>query len=50
VFYLEKAKPVEALADDLASLGLDVLVGEEGFSRVPNPFVLGVMTAGDHNN
>ena len=43
VFYLEKAKPVEALADDLASLGLDVLVGEEGFSRVPNPFVLGVM-------
>jgi FdhE protein len=43
LFYLEKAKPVEPLADDLASLGLDVLVGEEGFSRVPNPFVLGVM-------
>ena len=34
---------LEPLADDLASLGLDVLVGEEGFSRVPNPFVLGVM-------
>jgi len=50
VFYLEKAKPVEPLADDLASLGLDVLVGEEGFSRVPNPFVLGVMSGGDGNN
>jgi FdhE protein len=43
VFYLEKARAIEALADDLASLGLDVLVGEEGFSRVSNPFVLGVM-------
>ena len=50
VFYLEKAKPVEALADDLASLGLDVLVGEEGFSRVPNPFVLGVMSGGSGDN
>ena len=28
-------------------LGLDVLVGEEGFSRVPNPFVLGVMAGGE---
>lgn len=45
VFYLESARPVEALADDLASMGLDVLVGEEGFFRVPNPFVLGVMEA-----
>lgn len=43
VFYLEKARTLEPLADDLASLGLDVLVGEEGFSRVPNPFVLGMM-------
>ena len=43
VFYLESARDLEPLADDLASLGLDVLVGEEGFSRVPNPFVLGVM-------
>lgn len=43
VFYLEAAKPVEPLADDLASLGLDVLVGEEGFARAPNPFVLGAM-------
>ncbi len=49
VFFLEKAKPVEALADDLASLGLDVLVGEEGFSRVPNPFVLGVMSGPSDN-
>jgi FdhE protein len=43
VFYLENARVLEPLADDLASLGLDVLVGEEGFSRVPNPFVLGIM-------
>ncbi len=43
VFYLENARVLEPLADDLGSLGLDVLVGEEGFSRVPNPFVLGVM-------
>ena len=43
VFYLESARTLEPLADDLASLGLDILVGEEGFSRVPNPFVLGVM-------
>ena len=40
VFYIEKARSVEALADDLASLGLDLLVGEEGFGRAPNPFVL----------
>jgi len=43
VFYLEKARVLEPLADDLASLGLDVLVGEAGFARVPNPFVLGMM-------
>ena len=43
VFYIEKVKPVEPMADDLASLGLDVLVGEEGFSRAPNPFVLSLM-------
>ncbi len=41
VFYIERARPVEPFADDLASLGLDLLVGEEGFSRVANPFVLG---------
>lgn len=43
VFYLESARVLEPLADDLGSLGLDVLVGEEGFSRVANPFVLGIM-------
>ncbi|SJZ92900.1 FdhE protein [Enhydrobacter aerosaccus] len=43
VFYLDHAKPVEPFADDLASLGLDMLVGEEGFSRAPNPFVIGMM-------
>lgn len=43
VFYLERMRTLEPLADDLASLGLDVLVGEAGFSRVPNPFVLGMM-------
>lgn len=43
VFYLEKARLLEPMADDLASLGLDVLVGEAGFARVPNPFVLGMM-------
>lgn len=41
VFYIEKVRPVEPFADDLASLGLDLMVGEEGFSRVANPFVLG---------
>jgi len=47
VFYLESVKVLEPLADDLGSLGLDVLVGEEGFARVPNPFVLGVMDTTD---
>jgi FdhE protein len=42
VFFLEAARPLEPLADDLASLGLDLLVGEEGFARVANPFLLGV--------
>jgi FdhE protein len=50
VFYLESARTLEPLADDLASLGLDVLVGEDGFSRVANPFVLGVMAEPDGNN
>ncbi len=47
VFYIEKVQALEALADDLASLGLDVLVGEEGFARAPNPFVLGTMDEHD---
>ena len=50
VFYIESARTLEPLADDLASLGLDVLVGEEGFARVANPFVLGVMGESDGNN
>ncbi len=40
VFFVEKARPVEPFADDLASLTLDLLVGEEGFSRIANPFML----------
>lgn len=43
LFYLEGARAIEPFADDLGSLGLDVLVGEEGFSRIPNPFVLGIV-------
>ncbi len=50
VFYVESVRALEPLADDLASLGLDVLVGEEGFSRVANPFVLGVIAEADGNN
>lgn len=50
VFYVESVRTLEPLADDLGSLGLDVLVGEEGFSRVANPFVLGVMAEPDGNN
>jgi FdhE protein len=50
VFYVEAARTLEPLADDLASLGLDVLVGEEGFARIANPFVLGVMAEPDGNN
>lgn len=50
VFYVESVRTLEPLADDLASLGLDVVVGEEGFSRVANPFVLGVMAEPDGNN
>ena len=47
VFYVEQAKAVEPFADDLASLGLDLMVGEEGYARVANPFVLGGDGAGD---
>jgi FdhE protein len=47
VFYVEKAKALEPFADDLASLGLDLMVGEQGFSRIANPFVLGSDGADD---
>jgi FdhE protein len=40
VFFVETVRQLEPFADDLASLGLDLLVGEEGFSRVANPFML----------
>jgi FdhE protein len=41
VIYTEKAPSADAFADDLASLGLDVLVGDAGWHRVtPNPFLL----------
>lgn len=40
IFYQEKDHMVEAVADDLASLELDVLMGEEGFFRVnDNPLL-----------
>jgi len=37
VFYVEKARAVEPFADDLASLGLDLMVGEEAFRESPIP-------------
>jgi FdhE protein len=40
VFFIEAMRPLEPFADDLGSLALDLLVGEEGFSRVANPFML----------
>lgn len=40
IFYQEKNPHVEALADDLASLELDLLMGQEGFYRINgNPFL-----------
>ena len=33
IFYQEKQLGVDPVADDLASLALDVLMGEEGYSR-----------------
>lgn len=41
LFLLEKAIDLDVVADDLASLALDVLAGEEGYSRFGgNPFML----------
>ena len=41
MFYEAKDTAVEPFADDLASLGLDLMVSEAGWSRLaPNPFVL----------
>lgn len=40
IFYQEKALSVDAVADDLASLTLDVLMGEAGYSRASgNPLL-----------
>lgn len=40
IFYQNKDQMVEAVADDLGSLELDMLMGEEGFFRVNgNPFL-----------
>ncbi len=40
IFYQEKDLNVEAVADDLASLTLDLLMGEEGFARASgNPLL-----------
>ena len=40
-FYQAKDTKVDPYADDLASLGLDIMVGEAGWSRhAPNPFLL----------
>lgn len=41
IIYTEKAPDAEVFADDLASLGLDLLVDEAGWRRAtPNPFLL----------
>jgi FdhE protein len=40
-FYLAKDGEIDAYADDLASLGLDIMVSEAGWARhAPNPFLL----------
>lgn len=41
LYRLEKQQYADPIADDLASLGLDILVGEAGYSRAgSNPFLL----------
>lgn len=40
IFYQQKVPEVDAVADDLASLPLDILMGEAGYSRASdNPFL-----------
>ena len=42
MLYQAKDMAVEPMADDLASLGLDMLVGEAGYQRhAANPLVIG---------
>jgi len=41
IIYTEKAPSADAFADDLASVALDVMVGEAGWVRAtPNPFLI----------
>jgi len=46
IVYMEKDATVEPLADDLASIALDILVDEAGWRRAePNPFLLAAESA-----
>lgn len=46
-FFQEKDSAVEPMADDLASLALDALVGEQGYGRGgPNLFIAGLASSG----
>lgn len=47
IFYQDKDHMVEAVADDLASLELDMLMGEEGFFRVNDNPLLWQQTSND---
>jgi FdhE protein len=41
MFYQAKDMKLDPYADDLASVGLDLMVAEAGWSRhAPNPFLL----------
>jgi FdhE protein len=40
ILYQAKDMAVEPMADDLASLGLDMLVSEAGYQRAANPLVI----------
>ena len=41
IIYMDKAPGTEPFADDLATLGLDILVGEAGWARAnPHPFLM----------
>ena len=41
IIYMDKAPGADPFADDLATLGLDILVGEAGWARAnPHPFLM----------
>jgi len=45
IVYMEKDQGAEPFADDLASLALDILVGEAGWARAnPHPFLVPATT------